>query len=75
MASVMYAVPFAGTALHGLTAELAACSGPLATRAGFWAVFGGRVASNLLDVSDTHTWAGGLSAPSSADTRRRLARL
>jgi hypothetical protein len=72
---VVFGIPFAGATLHGLTAELATGSSPLATRAGFRAVLGSRVAANLLGVSDAHMWAGSFFAPSSADIRRMLVRL
>lgn len=45
-------VPFARSALHGLTAELTARAGSFTTRASFRAVLTGCVASNLHTVSD-----------------------
>lgn len=68
-------LPFAGSTLHRLPAELAARCGPLTTRTCFWSVLTGRIAPNLLFMSKEHQVECAYCAPSCAGIRRRPATL
>ena len=66
--------PFTRSSLHRLSAELASCSGPLATRASLWPIFAGCIASDLSQMSmlkDAEVII--YSAPSCVDIRHKLA--
>jgi hypothetical protein len=68
-------LPFAGPALHRLSAELASGPSPLAAGASLWSVFACRITPNLPHISRAHQGPFVFRAPSCAGTRRTPAKL